>query len=504
MDVPGEGICGSERDDGSGPPASVDVLADAAAILSERTRTGFVLIAVAIVLSAASDFAFLPGQGATVHAVQLAQLALVLSLYAAARRLGKESARGLALLGIGIVSVGVAATGIATGDDTTAPLLLVALVIACATLLPWGAGPQATTVMLAGGALAWNIHAVSGSLSLASRYPTLVAVGLSFGASMYIAHRLQRHARLAAAMARRQAEADRALRRAHAQLEQRVEERTAELRRVNRELEIHIAERGRIEEEARRRQAELAHFARLSTVGQMAAEVAHELNQPLGAIANFAHGCAQRLRSGQVSGAELLPVVEQIAAQAMRAGGIIRQLTGFARKREARFEVRDLNRLVGDVCRFMDSEARRGRIKVRLDLAPDLPPVEFDRIQIEEVMVNLVRNALESMEAAGEAPRELSVATRMATPEMVEVTVCDTGTGFTREAAARAFEPFFTTKPYGLGVGLSISRSLIEAHGGRLWVGDGSDSARGAAVHLTLPLAPREGDLHRPPSASPA
>jgi len=246
-----------------------------------------------------------------------------------------------------------------------------------------------------------------------------------------------------------------------------------------------LTERRRAEEDARMRQQELAHVLRRRTMGEMAAVLAHEVNQPLTAIMNYANGCADRLRTGAASSDRLLAALDEIAGQAARAGDIIRRLRRFISKGAPRRQRLQLNELVEDVLRFVSDEARAHGVRVHVDLHADLAPLEVDGVQIEQVVLNLLRNALEAIyESPGKEP-VLAVCTRCADGEL-EVTVSDTGAGLRVENAAEIFEPFVTSKPHGLGMGLSICRSIIAAHGGRLWGAPNAD--RGMTFHFTLPL----------------
>ncbi len=239
------------------------------------------------------------------------------------------------------------------------------------------------------------------------------------------------------------------------------------------------------ENDGRRHLAELAHVARLSTLGEMASGFAHELNQPLTGILTHAQGCLHRLRRGACAPEQLTEALERVAAQAERAGAVIRRLRHFVRRREPHRSTLDLNELVREVLGLADNEVRRCEARVRLELDEELPPVLADRIQIEQVLLNLVRNALEAMDDVPAAARALTIRARVAGAE-VEVAVRDTGPGLAPGAVPLLFTPFFTTKPHGMGLGLSISRSIVEAHEGRLEArpGDGP----GATFCFTLPL----------------
>jgi PAS domain S-box-containing protein len=246
-----------------------------------------------------------------------------------------------------------------------------------------------------------------------------------------------------------------------------------------------ITDRKRIEAQARQHQAELAHVLRLGTMGEMAAGLAHEINQPLGAIANYAQGCVRRLRDGSADDAALLPIVEQIAAEALRAGEIIRRLRELVRKESPEYQDVDLNGLVRKSIQMVEPEARQHGIHLHLRLAPDLPPAPCTGIQIEQVLVNLLLNGIEAVQGADNGERTLTVTTAPAAGG-VEVAIRDSGVGIP-EPPADVFAPFFSTKPNGLGMGLSISRSIIEAHGGRLWATRNAD--RGSTFRFTLPFA---------------
>jgi two-component system sensor kinase FixL len=249
-----------------------------------------------------------------------------------------------------------------------------------------------------------------------------------------------------------------------------------------------ITELKRAEERARRHQAELAHVLRVHTMGELAANLAHDINQPLGAIANYAQGWRRHLEAGRIDRVALLHTVEEIAREALRAGAITRRVRELLRKSEAQRVSTQINEIVSASLDVIAPVVRDRRAVVRFHAGSDLPPVEVDRIQIEQVVLNLLLNALEAMEAC--AVGELVVRTRAADDGQLEVAVEDSGTGLDGVLLQHIFEPFFTTKPNGLGMGLVISRSIIEAHGGQLWATPNQDA--GATFRFTLPLAPGE------------
>src|SRR5262245_139122 len=263
-----------------------------------------------------------------------------------------------------------------------------------------------------------------------------------------------------------------------------------QVRRLNEELEARVVERtaelSASEERAREHQAHLAHVLRVSTMGEMAAALAHELNQPLGAIVNYANGIGVRLREGSIAPDELREAVTRIATEGLRAGEIIRRARDYVRQSIANREPADLNEVVRDAAQLIEPDARRSNIPIQLVLGPDLPQVGMDRIQVEQVILNLLRNGLDAMSETVSDCHELLIQTRAGSDETVEVSVRDTGIGMSPATRERIFDPFFTTKSGGLGMGLSISRSIIEAHGGRLWANGNPD--RGTTFSFTLPL----------------
>lgn len=249
-----------------------------------------------------------------------------------------------------------------------------------------------------------------------------------------------------------------------------------------------LTNRKQAEEDARQHQAELAHVLRLSTMGALAAELAHGINQPLAAIANDVGACAMYVRSGKAASRKLLELLEHAAAEALGAGDIVHHVLEFLQKRGSHLEATNLNGLVRNVARLLEREIVQREITLRLDLAPRPIPVRADRIEIEQVLVNLIQNAIDAVCEAGSERKQIHVQTRKTEDTMAEVTVHDIGTGLSDAAAARLFEAFFTTKAQGLGMGLAISRSIIEAHHGRIWVDPRAGDARGTTVRFTLPL----------------
>jgi signal transduction histidine kinase len=242
-------------------------------------------------------------------------------------------------------------------------------------------------------------------------------------------------------------------------------------------------------EELQRHQAELAHAARLSMLGETAASLAHELNQPLYAVKNYAYGSICRLQTMPHKDEELIAALEQIGEEATRAAEIIRRVRIFAGKREPRFRELSVNALVEEALLFTKMDLRRCRARTALELAKNLPAVVGDPVQIQQVLLNLVRNGLEAMEHAADGDRQLSIKSMLCDPDTVQVDISDAGTGIKETDLAQVFEPFFTTKAEGMGLGLAISRSIIQAHGGRLWTT--LNQPRGCTFHFTLPIGNR-------------
>ncbi len=278
-----------------------------------------------------------------------------------------------------------------------------------------------------------------------------------------------------------------ALRVARDALEQRVRERTAELERANAALRRQIAERERAEARAAQRQAELAHAARLYLMGEMATGVAHELNQPLSAISTYAGAAASLLKGEHPEAGEAEEALEQILLQATRAAEIIRRLRDFVRKSEPQTAATDINGLVRDVLEFMQAPARQFGAQLKFSPAPALPPVQIDPIQVEQVLVNLLHNAMEAMAEAGCTRRDIAIQTCVQDEHFVRIEVRDTGPGLLPEQLQQAFDAFVTSKPTGMGMGLAISRTLIESMHGRLWAD--SVPGQGARFMFTLPVA---------------
>ncbi len=246
-----------------------------------------------------------------------------------------------------------------------------------------------------------------------------------------------------------------------------------------------VTDRRRAEEQARQHLQQLAHVSRVSSMGEMASAIAHEINQPLTAIANYASACLRLLRSGKAQPGEAVEVMQRVAAEAERAGEIVRKMRGFVRGEESQMALVEPGFLASEVMRLAAAEARQSGVELKSEVEPGLPQVLADSIQIQQVLLNLVRNAVEAVDGADSQRREVSLGVRRAA-DGVQFTVRDTGPGLAPESRDKVFEPFYTTKADGIGIGLPLSRSIADAHGGRLWAGA---EAQGAAFHLVLPAA---------------
>ena len=248
---------------------------------------------------------------------------------------------------------------------------------------------------------------------------------------------------------------------------------------------LDITERRRVAEALRTQQAELAHAARLSTLGEMAAGLAHELNQPLTAMSAFAEGAIVRLDRGKLSEPEMKTIFSRIAEDAQRAGDIIRRLRNFVQKREAQRDLLDVNHLIRDVCKFVESDARQQDITIKVELGSELSVVEADPIEIQQVLLNLIRNACDSIAQSDSQERRIVISSHERNPGRVAIVVEDSGPGISDSMAEQVFEPFYTSKSEGLGIGLGICQNIIEAHRGKIWLGQ--SSIGGAGFYFDLP-----------------
>ena len=289
-----------------------------------------------------------------------------------------------------------------------------------------------------------------------------------------------------------QKRAKESLRQARDELETKVHERTVELRRANEKLQAEIVERKEAEAALRssetrlqEAQAELAHVTRVMTLGEMTASIAHEINQPLAAVVNNAAACLRWLAAPVPNLQEARHSLSVIVADGHRAAEIISRIRALVKKSPARKDWLDINEAILEVIALARSEVQRNSVVLQTHLSDGLPPVLGDRIQLQQVILNLVMNGIEAMSAVVDRSRDLLVCSCKYDSAKVLVEVKDSGVGLQPENLDQLFKTFFTTKAKGMGMGLAISRSIIEAHGGRLWATPNDDP--GATFQFTLP-----------------
>lgn len=230
-----------------------------------------------------------------------------------------------------------------------------------------------------------------------------------------------------------------------------------------------ITDRVTAEDQLRLHQEQLAHVARITTMGEMATGIAHELNQPLAAIASYSHAAKLNAENNVENKAQFVNLLEKVKDQAIRAGDIVRRLRSFVNKTGSQHVPTDLNELVDDVIMLVEPDIRETRTRLDLNLDESSPCVLVDKIQIQQVLVNLIRNALDAMQDTPVEHRSVLISTRVIDHEVAEVTVCDAGEGLSDDEARQVFDTFYSTKQEGMGMGLAISRSIVEAHEGQLW-----------------------------------
>lgn len=247
----------------------------------------------------------------------------------------------------------------------------------------------------------------------------------------------------------------------------------------------HALSRRRSEMEGQRLRQDLAHVGRVSTMGELTASLAHELNQPLTAILSNAQAAQRILASDKTDVAEVREILEDIVADDKRAGEVIHRLRGFLKKSNIELAALDIGELVGQVARLASSDAIIRSVAIRLELAPGLPAVCGDRVQLQQVILNLLMNGLDAMRESGEGERSLVLRTESGGPASVVVSVEDSGVGIDEADLGHVFHAFYTTKPDGLGMGLAIARSIVEAHGGHLEARN--NPGCGATFSFTLP-----------------
>jgi signal transduction histidine kinase len=242
-----------------------------------------------------------------------------------------------------------------------------------------------------------------------------------------------------------------------------------------------LRERGR--NRIRELQAELHHLSRVTTIGQTASMLAHEINQPLTATINYLEALRRMISMPATPPEKIVDTLQKASAQVRRAGDIVGRLRRFVGKQEAGRSPEDVAPMIADAVSLLGHLG--DRVQIQTEIKADLPPVLVDRIQIQQVLVNLARNAIEAM--ANAERRDLAVGAILHDPKLVRISVSDTGAGMTPEVAKQLFKPFVSTKPEGMGVGLSICRAIILEHGGRIW--SEPNAGRGTTFHFTMPVA---------------
>jgi len=278
-----------------------------------------------------------------------------------------------------------------------------------------------------------------------------------------------------------QRSATESLRRARDDLRKTVQE----LRSTNEALQAESLERKHAEEAQRQAQAELARVSRVTTMGELTASLAHEVNQPIAAAVTNANTCLRWLTREHPDLEEARAAAMRIVKDGTRAAEIIKRIRLLFKKGTSERELVDVGEVIRELIVLLRGEATRYFIVVRTELEADTPPVMADRVQLQQVLMNLMLNAIDAMKDA-DGSRELDIKSQRAENDHVLVSVCDTGLGLPLQQADQLFNAFFTTKPHGTGMGLSISRSIVESHGGRLWAAN--NAARGASFSFTLPI----------------
>jgi PAS domain S-box-containing protein len=247
---------------------------------------------------------------------------------------------------------------------------------------------------------------------------------------------------------------------------------------------LDITERKRAEAEMQRHRQELAHVSRVSIMGELSASMAHELNQPLTAILTNAQAAQRFMAAGPTDMDEFREILKDIAADTTRARDVIRHLRALVKKSEPDFTRLEIGETVREVVGFLHGDIVARNVRVILELAPDLPPVHGDRTQLQQVLINLLLNAFDALNGDPVSGRLVTVTTTREAPKFIRVTVRDSGVGIPPDQLDSIFEPFYTTKSEGMGMGLSVTRSIIESHQGRIWAENNPD--RGASFHFTL------------------
>jgi C4-dicarboxylate-specific signal transduction histidine kinase len=279
--------------------------------------------------------------------------------------------------------------------------------------------------------------------------------------------------------------AEEALQKVLSELELKVQDRTAELAEANRELRNEIKERQHAQEALQKAQAELAHVSRLMTLGELTASISHEVNQPIAAVVTNGQVCLRLLALETPRPDDLRTTVERIVRDANRASEVIQRIRALAKRSQPQMTSLNLNDVIREATLLVQREVLSHGVSLRTELSSALPPVLGDRIQLQQVIINLLINGVEAMAPITDRPRDLLIQSQREAAE-VHVVVRDSGIGIDSESAEQLFNAFFTTKPSGMGMGLSISRSIIRAHGGKLWASPNAD--HGATFQFCVPV----------------
>jgi C4-dicarboxylate-specific signal transduction histidine kinase len=280
-------------------------------------------------------------------------------------------------------------------------------------------------------------------------------------------------------------ETEDSLRRARDELGIRVAERTAELKQANEALLDRIEEQKRTQDALLVTRTELTRVARITTIGELTASIAHEVNQPLAAVVANGDACVAWLSHSTPNLSEARAAAERMIQGATRASEVIVRIRSLINKATPERTPVEMNKTIEETVALANGQALANGVSIVFDLSPDLPAVRADRIQLQQVILNLVMNGIEAMTSVTDRPRQLLIRSQREKAGEVRVSIEDTGIGVSADAMGRLFEPFYTTRPQGMGMGLPISRSIIEAHGGRLWAE--SALSQGSVFQFTLP-----------------
>ncbi|HEX4074038.1 MAG TPA: ATP-binding protein [Candidatus Acidoferrales bacterium] len=283
-----------------------------------------------------------------------------------------------------------------------------------------------------------------------------------------------------------------ALKEARNQLEIRVAERTVELQKSNAELRWTIQEHDKAQEALRETQTDLAHLSRVFSMGELTSSIAHEISQPLTAVVTHGHACLEWLSASPPNVERARRTTENIIQDGTRAGAVLGRIRSLFKKESPTQDWLEMNEVIGELTIFLRDEASRRGISIRTDLASDLPRVKGDRVQLQQVVLNLLMNGMDAMGGLTSGAKQLLIRSKRHDARTIRISVEDSGVGLRPEIESRVFEPFFTTKPQGIGMGLSISRSIVESHRGRLWAESGR--ASGALFQFTIPLDSGDSD----------